>query len=315
MTAPSPLIKIEDISHVRFQAPDLDQMRLFLDQFGLKTDLGADGKLYGRGAGSAPFLHVTELGAPGFLAIGFRAASIGDLEKLARAESVPVEDLAAPGGGKIVRLRDPDGTFVEIVAGQALTPPLAAHAEPLRNSAVSRPRQDAPLRITPGPSNVQRLGHCVLEVTDFRAAEAWYKSRFGFITSDEIEAAPDFAIGAFMRCDRGATPTDHHTLFLLQSPQAPKFNHAAFEVAHLDDLMRGHAHLKHAARDHAWGIGRHILGSQVFDYWKDPFGHELEHWTDGDLFTAQTPPSKAGLADLLNVQWGPPHALLAQMGN
>ena len=142
-------------------------------------------------------------------------------------------------------------------------------------------------------------------------SEAWYKSRFGLITSDEIEVAPGVAIGAFLRCDRGDIPTDHHTLFLLQSPDAPKFMHAAFEVANLDDLMLGHAHLKAARRKAAWGVGRHILGSQVFDYWLDPWGHELEHWTDGDLFTAADGSNKATLQDLLGVQWGAEHPLMA----
>src|SRR3990167_5245150 len=106
-----------------------------------------------------------------------------------------------------------------------------------------------------------------------------------------------------MRCDRGDMPTDHHTLFLLQSPNAPRFNHAAFEVADIDDLMRGHTHLAKSRRTPAWGVGRHILGSQVFDYWKDPWGHELEHWTDGDLFTAADGSHTATFHDLLNVQW------------
>ena len=35
-----------------------------------------------------------------------------------------------------------------------------------------------------------------------------------------------------------------------------------------------------------WGIGRHVLGSQLFDYWFDPDGFEYEHYTDGDVFTA-----------------------------
>ena len=150
----------------------------------------------------------------------------------------------------------------------------------------------------------------MLEVTDFRRSEAWYKTRFGFITSDEIEMAPGMAIGAFMRCDRGDIPTDHHTLFLLQSPRAPALNHAAFEVAHFDDLMVGHAHLKQDGRIPAWGVGRHILGSQIFDYWKDPFGNELEHWTDGDLFTAADGSNAATLQDLLGVQWGPLHPMM-----
>ena len=120
------------------------------------------------------------------------------------------------------------------------------------------------------------------------------------------------ALGAFLRCDRGETPTDHHTLFLLQSPGGPGFNHAAFEVAHFDDLMRGHDHLKRDGRQAAWGVGRHILGSQIFDYWKDPWGHELEHWTDGDVFTAADGANIAGLDTLLGVQWGALHPMMAR---
>jgi hypothetical protein len=75
--------------------------------------------------------------------------------------------------------------------------------------------------------------------------------------------------------------------------------------------MLGHQHLKAAKRKAAWGVGRHIMGSQVFDYWKDPFGNELEHWTDGDLFTAADPPQKMPMSALLAVQWGTPHPMFA----
>jgi catechol 2,3-dioxygenase-like lactoylglutathione lyase family enzyme len=173
------------------------------------------------------------------------------------------------------------------------------------NDARARSRRDSVKRVTAGPSHVQRLGHCVLNVTDFRASERWYKERFGFITSDEIavEGMPD-SVGAFMRCDRGDLPTDHHTLFLLGSG-SPKFNHAAFEVADLDDLMAGHDHLTAKGRRHEWGVGRHILGSQIFDYWRDPWGHTLEHWTDGDLLSASWGSRKVDLSELIGTQWGP----------
>ena len=75
--------------------------------------------------------------------------------------------------------------------------------------------------------------------------------------------------------------------------------------------MCGHDHLKRSGYTPAWGIGRHILGSQIFDYWKDPWGHEMEHWTDGDLFTAADGSNKATLQDLLSAQWGPQHPLMA----
>ncbi len=303
-------IKIEDIAHVRFSAPDLDAMRAFLIEFGLTPFDGGDGALYARGAGAQPFVHATTRGEPGFVALGLKAESLADLERLAAAEGVTVEQLTTPGGGSVVRLTDPDGYLVEIVAGQADAPALPLPEDGAHNDARAKTRVRSALRLTEGPAHVARLGHAVLEVKDFRASEAWYKARFGFITSDEIEAAPGFAIGAFMRCDRGEAPTDHHTLFLLQSPNGPRFNHAAFEVANFDDLMAGHTHLKRAKRTAAWGVGRHILGSQIFDYWKDPWGHELEHWTDGDLFNAADGSNKATMQDLLGVQWGPRHPMM-----
>lgn len=305
------LIKIEDISHVRFAAPDLEEMSRFLVAFGLRPEARGGEMIFARGAGTSPVLHITEKGEAKFLALGLRAESLKDLEILAAHEGAAIEDLDWPGGGKVVRLTDPDGQLVEVVAGQTAAPALPLPEEPGRNTARSRPRQRQALRLEAGPSTVLRLGHAVLEVSDFRRSEAWYKERFGFITSDEIEAAPGMSIGAFMRCDRGEAPTDHHTLFLLQSPRAPALNHAAFEVSHFDDLRLGHDHLAKDGRTPAWGIGRHILGSQIFDYWKDPFGNELEHWTDGDLFTAADGSNTATLKDLLSVQWGPNHPMMA----
>lgn len=304
-------IKVEDIAHVRFSAPDLNQMSKFLEEFGLMPYLADDGALYARGTGIAPFIHATSLGASGFTAVGFRASSVADLEILARAEYKSVERLVTPGGGSVVRLSDPDGYVVEVVAGQ--TPVSAVPADPgsLRNTAASRARLNRPVRVVAGPATVARLGHAVLGVKDFRTSEQWYKSRFGFITSDEIEVAPGVSIGAFLRCDLGAALTDHHTLFMLQSPQPPAFMHAAFEVANLDDLMRGHAHLAATGRKARWGVGRHILGSQIFDYWEDPWGHELEHWTDGDLFNEGDGSNKSTLQALLAVQWGAEHPMVA----
>ena len=299
------LIKIEDIGHVRFRAPDLTRLTAFLLDFGLTPTGASDGGVFMRGVGTSPFLYAAEAGEPGFAALGLRAASRADLEVLARAEGAPLEPLDAPGGGGVVRLTDPDGFRIEVVAGQAPVAPLPS--PPGRapwNSITAQPRRGDTVRLAAGPARVERLGHVVLNVTDFRVSERWYKDRFGFITSDEVAVSPQFTLGAFLRCDRGETPTDHHTLFLAQGPAA-KFNHAAFEVADLDDLMVGHQHLKAAGHTQAWGVGRHILGSQVFDYWRDPWGHAVEHWTDGDLFTASSGSRVVPLADLIGVQWGP----------
>lgn len=305
-----PIIKIEDIAHVRFAAPDLGAMQSFLEDFGMHT-FEADGRLYGKGSDGRPFVHVTEPGEAKFLAVGFRAETVADLEKMAASEGVAVEDLHEPGGGRIIRLTDPDGYGVEVVAGQSNGEASLPFADPPRNTAAAKPRFRSTVRLDAAPAHVRRIGHAVLKVSDFRVSEKWYKDRFGFLTSDEVEAAKDVPLGAFMRCDRGDKPADHHTLFLAQLPGPLGLLHAAFEVANLDDLMLGHQHLKAKKREAAWGVGRHIMGSQVFDYWKDPFGNELEHWTDGDLFTAADPPQKLPMSALLAVQWGAPHPMFA----
>jgi catechol 2,3-dioxygenase-like lactoylglutathione lyase family enzyme len=298
------VIKVEDIAHVRFRAPDLARMADFLSDFGLDTSL-LGGTLYAHGSGGAPFVHATTEGDAGFAGLAFRAAALSDLETLARAEKANVAPLHAPGGGFAVTLTDPDGFAVEVVAGQTFSPPGSWDAREPWNTVDAHPRLRRVKRVGHGAAHVSRLGHCVLNVSNFRASERWYKDRFGFLTSDEIRLSPEFSLGAFLRCDRGEAPTDHHTLFLVQGPRGPGFNHAAFEVRDFDDLMLGHDHLK--AKGHApeWGVGRHILGSQVFDYWRDPWGHTVEHWTDGDLVASDFGPNMAGLQDLLGVQWGP----------
>jgi len=305
------VILIEDISHVRFSAPDLGAMRAFLEDFGLReAGLSSGNRLFMTGCDGAPFLHATEHGPPDFLALGLRARDPGDLSRLAASEGAAVEDLDAPGGGRVVRLRDPDGFLVEVVAGQERAAPVPVPPEPPVNRAGSLMRSRQPVRVERGPSAVVRLGHCVLDVANFPVSRSWYQERFGFLVSDAIELQPGFEIGAFMRCNRGVTPTDHHTLFLLQGQAGARFNHAAFEVAGLNDLMAGHSWLAGKGRRASWGVGRHILGSQIFDYWKDPWGHELEHWADGDVFTEADPPGRAGLAELLGVQWGDEHPMM-----
>jgi catechol 2,3-dioxygenase-like lactoylglutathione lyase family enzyme len=301
-------IRVEDIAHVRYAAPDLGAMRAFLEDFGM-TCFEAGGRLYGKGSDGRAFCHVTQPGEAKFLAIGFRAETVEDLERLAAAEGLAVEDSAEPGGGRIVRLTDPDGYTVEIVAGQTKDQAELPFADQPFNTAAAKPRQRRSVRLDPAPAHVRRIGHAVLKVRDFRKSEKWYKDRFGFLTSDEVEAAKGVPVGAFMRCDRGDRPADHHTLFLAQLPGELGILHAAFEVSNLDDLMLGHQHLKATKREAAWGVGRHIMGSQVFDYWKDPFGNELEHWTDGDLFTAKDPPNTMPMSALLAVQWGSPHPM------
>jgi len=51
-------------------------------------------------------------------------------------------------------------------------------------------------------------------------------------------------------------------------------------------------------------MGRHILGSQIFDYWNDPAGDKHEHYCDGDLLTAEVPMGVHPVSREAMSQWG-----------
>jgi catechol 2,3-dioxygenase-like lactoylglutathione lyase family enzyme len=173
------------------------------------------------------------------------------------------------------------------------------------NLGDDRRRRGVFTRFSRGPSQVKRIGHGVLMTTDLKSTVGWYRENLGFIASDEIFAGdPSNIIGSFNRADRGEEFVDHHILFCVQGA-INGLQHVSFEVQDVDDVMIGHEYLKEHGYEHAWGVGRHILGSQIFDYWMDPWRRIHEHWTDGDLFNVTTeatlePVEAGGLAS----QWG-----------
>lgn len=87
-------------------------------------------------------------------------------------------------------------------------------------------------------------------------------------------------------------------------PDAPShMHHTSFEVEDFDTQVMGHQWLAEHGHYALWGVGRHILGSQIFDYWRDPSGFTIEHYADGDLvnINTRTERSEAGKFAI----WGP----------
>jgi catechol 2,3-dioxygenase-like lactoylglutathione lyase family enzyme len=305
MKVPDPIIRVTDVAFPRFQAPDLDEMERFLSSFGMARSGRTDTALYMRGTDAAHHLHVTHRGPPAFLGLAFRAASRDDLSALARRTRSAVEPLDEPGGGEVVRLRDPDGRRIDVVHGTEPLPPLALRSHPPLNTGADRMRLGTLQRVEPGPAQVKRFGHAAIKTADLDALSHWYREHLGLLVSDDFHAGePGQPLGRFLRCDRGAHPVDHHSLLVLATGEV-KLGHAAWEVADFDDLMVGHDHLERAGYRAYWGVGRHVLGGQIFDYWKDPIGFTVEHWTDSDLLAADDAPASHHILSALN-QWGPP---------
>ena len=56
---------------------------------------------------------------------------------------------------------------------------------------------------------------------------------------------------SFIRCDRGMTPTDHHTLALALGPQN-RYVHSAYQVGDLDTLAAGGQYLAEHGYHRSW---------------------------------------------------------------
>ena len=96
---------------------------------------------------------------------------------------------------------------------------------------------------------------------------------------------------AFIRCDLGSVPADHHTLAMALQPHTG-YVHSAYQLTDLDEVAASGEYLRERGYRHAWGLGRHIQGSQIFDYWRDPDRAMFEHYTDGDVFDAAMDPAR-----------------------
>jgi len=300
-----PLVKVAGLAWLEFEKPDLDKAERFATDFGFAFADRAPGELVLRGRlAAAPCLVVRHGPEPRLAGLAFRAAAREDLDRLARGTGA---DVTGYRGGHAVELLDPSGIPVRVAFGIPELPALPERAplplnfghEPARINAAQRPQRR--------PAEIERLGHVVLGTSRFRAALDWYLDTLGLIVSDFLYLDGQRGRGpvmAFIRCDQGSVPTDHHTLAMLLAPQTG-YVHSAYQLTDLDEVAASGQYLRDRGYRHAWGIGRHIQGSQIFDYWRDTDKLMFEHYADGDVFDSSVPPGWAPLSVSGLAQWGP----------
>jgi len=302
----APTAKADSLAYLIFERPDLDLATRFLVDFGLRVVSRTHNRLYLRGTGTAPHCYRIELGESArFIGFGLTVGRRSDLEALQQLEGAsPIVAAEMPGGGELLRLTDPSGFRVEVVHGQHSSPPLPHRSAIELNEAGHPTRINQGQRPPAAPPEIVKLGHIVLEVADFQATCSWYTRHFGFIPSDVQVFDDGSPAVTFMRLNLGNQPADHHTLALAQGFM-PTYSHSAYEVLDTDAVGMGQRILRERGWRHAWGMGRHILGSQIFDYWEDPWGDKHEHYCDGDMFTEQLHTGVHPVSREAMSQWGP----------
>ncbi len=88
---------------------------------------------------------------------------------------------------------------------------------------------------------------------------------------------------AFMH---GIHGSDHHMLAFAKS-DAPGLHHCSWDMASIDEIGIGAAHMADKGYTRGWGLGRHVLGSNYFHYVQDPWGSFAEYSADIDYVAAQ----------------------------
>jgi len=267
---------IRNLQHFALCVPDLDAGRRFYETFGLEaTDranllalrcAGRDQDQILLREGPNRRLH--------HLSFGTTSRSLAQAEaKLAAAGIVRLDPpySGAPDG---LWFRDPDGTLVNLQMAEA-APAGGTPGERMNSPGDFRRLavRGAPPRGR--PVRPRRLGHVLLFTPDVKRAVTFYTAMLGMRLSDTV--AGDMI--AFLRT---AGDSDHHVLAFAHSDRAG-FHHASFEVASLDEIVLGARQVVDAGYRSAWGLGRHVIGSNFFHYLRDPWNGMAEYFWDIDF--------------------------------
>lgn len=301
-----PIMKADELTYLLWDVADIDVQQQFLLDFGMlnasKTSDGLLMKTYG----TSPYVYVGRKAEKHrFVGMGFTALTREDLANLAAQSGAKVESLNRIGGGEVVRLTDPNGIVIEVTHGISPVESIPTRADAL---PVNTPEQK--VRVNRGqrpklmPAPVMKLGHCVTAANNMVEVCEWYMHHLGLIPSDVLCLDDASPIVAFMRLDRGDKPSDHHCV-VVGKGAGKGYLHSAYEVVDLDAIAQGQQYLKNKRYKHVWGIGRHLLGSQLFDYFNDPAGCEFEHYADGDVYTSDHPTSYHPMDPGNTYSWGP----------
>jgi catechol-2,3-dioxygenase len=207
-------------------------------------------------------LTLTEGEGAGLHHVALQVPSIEDVDRayeelLARGVEIvtpPTTDLE-PGVKRALRLRDPDGFLVELVAGV---------------ETINDPFKEEQVKPT-------ALNHVVISVRDQTASENFYRDALGFKLTDRF-------IGglSFWACN-----TNHHSIaFAPAAPDGgPTFHHAAFELRDWEEWIKAVFYAGERGIPRAWGPGRHLFGNNLFSYYKDPEGNTVEYTAEVEQIT------------------------------
>jgi catechol 2,3-dioxygenase-like lactoylglutathione lyase family enzyme len=286
-------MSLHRLSSITIGVPEPEPVRAFYRDFGLVET--RPGRFETADGGEQLAIARAPLRSLVALRIG-----VDDADDLERAASALAKlGVSAARDARTLRAVEPvTGVRVELAieprVAQKPPPPLALNA-PGRSERLNA---RSPAVLVGPPLRPRRLSHVVIGSPEAAASKRFFVEGIGFRVSDEVPG-----IGAcFMRCS-----TDHHNL-LVQPGPVSFLHHSAWEMDDVDAVGRAGAAMVAADPSrHAWGPGRHGIGSNYFWYLRDPAGCFAEYTSDLDVIADEEAWKVASSMSVHPLAaWGPP---------
>ena len=222
---PGERILVTSLAFVHYQHPDLERAVEFFRDFGLSEAARTTSRIYLRGLGRQPYIYLAEKSPDEqrhFLGGYYNVANLAELEKAAtHPTATKIEDLDGPGGGKVVRIKDPHNFIVGFIhspSTEDLPPPecLQLELSPTNsgiNTATQKPRTGDTRRFKHGPSPVHKLGHYGIMVPKdcYSETMGWYLNTLNLKPTDTMyDAKTKKESTSFNHIDLGKEFSDHH---------------------------------------------------------------------------------------------------------
>jgi len=262
---------LHDLLDLELTVPEPDALMAYWERLGMvrydHSTLGTGDRPSQLRLAESPYRHVSEL----------RLGCTDESDLVAIRDGLEGLGVTASLGEGTLRCRDPladHDVVVEVGSANPLTPPPLREVN--RPGAVARVNRRSTGAVRPEPAPPRRVGHVVFGSPDVAGSVAFYRDGLGFKVSDVI----DQGIGCFLRCS-----TDHHNLLVMPAP-VPCMNHYAVETDDVDAIgLAGMQVLAEGTGSTVYGIGRHVLGANLFWYLLDPAGGMFELFADMDQIT------------------------------
>ncbi len=276
-TADEDILGVHSLDSFSFTVPDLATAESFHKAFGLDVETSGNALLLRTFGSDHVWTRIfeAETKALNYLSFGVFDQDLDRFHQ--RLGQMGVKRLDPPKGVESngFWFRDPDGTYLELK--------VAPKSSPDRKNHGTHP--SSPEGIMGAPTNSKRvdtkptrMAHILVFTRNVQKAVDFYSSVLGLALSDRC--------GDLIAFMHGRHGSDHHMIAFVKS-DGPGIHHTSWDVGTINEIGVGAMQMADKGYSKGWGLGRHVLGSNLFHYVGDPWGSYAEYSCDIDFIPKQ----------------------------